>query len=355
MSDNTSVKVYRYLVDGSFDKEYVSLRDAAKDNGGVESVRHNIKRACNLGIKCSGYLWSYNKTNHLFTKDGIDELKRIKEIESEFKESCDDLRLKHLTKIPAVLLIDTETLPLQVYTWHTSKQRINHNQIIEDFCLVSWSAKWLFEAEMYSDVLTPKEAVRREDKRICQSLWKLLEKADVVCGHNLIKFDNRKINGRFLLNDIKPPSPYQFIDTLKESQKAFGFSSHRLDYLGQIFVEKQKIKTDFELWIRCCNGEENALQEMVTYNEEDVRLLEDVYVKIRPYIKSHPNLALYAETEDMICPNCGGNKLTECGVYTTMLNQYESLRCDCCGAVSRKRTTIVSASKNKRLLVSNAR
>lgn len=354
MSDNTNVRVYRYLVDGSFDKEYASTRKAAEDNGGI-NLKHNLKKACKSGYKFHGYLWSYNKTSHLFTREGIEELKRLKEIEAEFKEGCDGLRLKHLTKIPAILLIDVETLPLQVYTWHTSKQRINHGQIIEDFCLVSWSAKWLFEAEMMSDVLTPKEAVRRDDKRICQSLWKLLERADIVCGHNLIKFDNRKINARFLLNDINPPSPYQFIDTLREAQKAFGFSSHRLDYLGQIFVEKQKIKTDFELWVKCCNGDEKSLQEMVTYNEEDVRLLEDVYVKIRPYIKSHPNLALYAETDEMICPNCGANHLIECGVYTTMLNQFESLRCDCCGAVSRKRVTIVSKAKSKRLIVSNAR
>ena len=35
-----------------------------------------------------------------------------------------------------------------------------------------------------NDCLTPKESLKRDDKRILRSVWKLMEKADVIIGHN---------------------------------------------------------------------------------------------------------------------------------------------------------------------------
>jgi len=261
---------------------------------------------------------------------------------------------KEFLKLPKILLFDIETLPMQVRVWGLYKQRIPHTNIVKDWIVLSWAAKWLMDKEILSDVLTPQEAIDRDDKRICSSIWDLINSADIIIAHNGDRFDIRKLNSRFILNGLKQPSPYQSIDTLKQSARYFAHSSHRLDWLGTLIRNEGKIDTDFELWIRCENGEQEALDYMVKYNREDVNLLEEVYVWIRPWIKSHPNVGLYMDLTEPVCANCGSNKLTLEGYYTTQAGRYQAVRCEC-GAIGRYRSTALTTKESGELIRSIAR
>ena len=237
-----------------------------------------------------------------------------------------------------VLLFDIETTPIQCFVWQLnskSNNYINHGNIIEDWNILSWSAKWLYDSEVMSDIQTPKEAKKRDDKRICGSIWRLLDEADIIIAHNGDRFDIKKLNTRFFMNGLNPPSPYQSIDTLRVAKRSFAFSSNRLDYLGQIMTNKGKLETNFQLWKDCLKGDKSQLDRMLAYNEEDVRLLEEVYVQLRPWVKSHPNMGL--NSSGSCCPNCGSDEIKpNGGYYTTMTNMYESYRCDNCGGLSRQ-------------------
>lgn len=174
--------------------------------------------------------------------------------------------------------------------------------------------------------------------------------------HNCDKFDNRKLNTRFFLNGMKPPMPYQTIDTLKVAYRYFSFSSNRLDYLGRLITNQGKIKTDYELWVRCSEGDKDALKEMETYNQEDVRLLEEVYCELRPWIKSHPNLAVLMDAKEQCCPNCGGFEFEEGEhYYTTPQNKYLAVRCKQCGAPNRLKESEITKEQRKIMLIPCAR
>lgn len=86
--------------------------------------------------------------------------------------------------VPAkVLVFDIETSPLLSYTWGTFDQNISLDMIVEDWSVLSWSAKWIGSKEvMYQD--TSKERNIRNDKKIVKSIWKLLNEADVVLTQN---------------------------------------------------------------------------------------------------------------------------------------------------------------------------
>jgi len=243
------------------------------------------------------------------------------------------------TKQPKVLLIDIETTPLQVHCWGTWKQRIGHEQVINDWFMLSYSAKWLFDSKMYGSVLTPKEALNKDDSRIAKELWKLFDQADVLIGHNILRFDLPKAQTRFLINKLAPPSPFRVIDTLKVAQQNFRFASNKLDYIGQLLLNDKKLHTEYQLWLRCLDGDAPSLEEMLTYNKKDVLLLEEAYVFLRPYIKSHPNMAIYQESIEPSCPTCGSVDIDECGHYTTSVNAYIAFRCKNCGAICRSRKT----------------
>jgi DNA polymerase elongation subunit (family B) len=260
------------------------------------------------------------------------------------------------TKQAKILLLDVETSFMEVRVWGLYKQRIPHTNVISDWHFLSWSCKWLFDSKIESDVLTPREAVHKDDKRICESLWQYVNDADIIIGHNVNKFDMRKINTRFILNGLKPTMPYLTIDTLKIAQKNFAFSSNKLDYLGKLFFKRGKIETDYDLWIKCEEGDKESLDKMVAYNQEDIRLLEDLYLELRPFIKSHPNIGVVIDAQEPCCPNCGSFEFEEGeGYYTTPQNRYISVRCKSCGAVNRKKDSLLTADQRKNLIVPTAR
>ena len=249
-----------------------------------------------------------------------------------------------------ILILDIETSPLKAYVWSRWRQNIYLDQTISEWFMLCWSAKWLGEEEVFGERLNKQEVLHENDKRITTSLWKLLDQADIVIAHNGKRFDIPKINSRFLLNELPPPSPYKQIDTKEVSAKQFGFSSNKLDALLIYFGEERKLDTDFELWVKCMNGDEEALEYMLTYNKKDVTQLEKVYLKLRPYIKGHPNIGVYTMLEENQCGHCGSTSLISNGTTFTNISQYNTYRCTDCGAISRSRTTTNTTVKRKKLL-----
>ena len=256
-----------------------------------------------------------------------------------------------------ILFVDIETAPMEVFVWELYKQRIPITNVIKDWSMLTWSAKWLYNDEIISRKVTTGAATDRNDMEILQDLWWLLDEADIVIAHNAIKFDVRKINARFIENGLRPTSPYQIIDTLKVAQRNFGFSSHKLDYLLSILSTESKKHTSFQLWKDCVNGDEKAIDYMLEYNQHDVVVLEELYLLLRPWIKSHANMGLYTDNEESVCANCGSTSLDweDTNAYVTPANKYSTYRCLNCGAIGRSRYSQITKEKRKNLTISIAR
>lgn len=249
-----------------------------------------------------------------------------------------------------ILVFDIETSPLMGYVWSMWKQNVSSNQLISDWFMLTWSAKWLFNEEIFGDSLTREEVINQDDKRLTKGIWNLLDQADIVIAHNGDKFDLRSLNTRFLYHGFNNPSPYQSIDTLKHARKQLRVSSNRLDYIGQFFDIGRKLEhTGFDLWSGFLKGDKDSMKLMLDYNKQDVKLLEDVYLKLRPFIKPHPNLSLFIGDNISRCPTCISDQLEPAGEYHTYTNVYEALRCKECGSMSRSRTTLTPLKENKNL------
>lgn len=260
-------------------------------------------------------------------------------------------------KLPKILIFDIETSPLRAFIFATRlwNTNVNEEQVLSQWFTLCWSAKWLFDNKIMSDRLTPKEAREEDDSRIVKSMWKLLNEADIVVAHNGDRFDVPNMNTRFIVNNLPPTSPYQTIDTCRIARKQFGFSHNNLNALAKVFGFRVKLETNFELWKRCVDGEEKALRRMEEYNKHDVRLLEEVYMKIRPWIHSHPNLGLYIESTEPVCSNCGSKTVTkEDKFYYTPAGKYQLYRCEC-GAYIRVRTNSLPKEQRNSLLISISR
>ena len=254
-----------------------------------------------------------------------------------------------------ILILDIETAPIRAKVWDIWNQNINLEQIDNDWFILTWSAKWLFEKKVYSGRLTGKEAIAQKDERILRGIWELLNEADMVVAHNGDRFDIPRLNTRFIINKLNPPLPYQSIDTLKTIKRQFAFTSNKLDFVNKVLSLERKEKHEgFPMWSKCYIGDEKALKDMERYNIKDVRILEDTYIRLRPWIKPHPNVGLYILDENTFhCPSCGSVNLKDEGkMYYTTANAYEQFRCDDCGAVGRKRASNIGIKKRRHLLLS---
>lgn len=266
-----------------------------------------------------------------------------------YSDSVSEIATPVLQSPAKVLILDIETAPLRSYTWGLWKQNVGLSQIISDYYIISWAAKYLGESEVLSDVLTPTEAIYEDDKRIMLSLYKLLDDCDIVIAHNGIKFDIPKINTRFVLHGIMPPSPYKQIDTLLVARNVFGFTSNRLDYLAKFFGYEGKEHTDFSLWEECMIGNQEALDYMLFYNKKDILILEKVYLKLRPHMRNHPNITLYIDEAEMSCPHCGSKHIHPISdkYFMTQAVRYQAYRCDDCKSISRGKQGVKFINKKQ--------
>ena len=117
------------------------------------------------------------------------------------------------------------------------------------------------------------------------------------------------------MHGLPPTTYYQQIDTKKVAAREFGFSSNKLEALARLCGIEGKSDTDFTLWSRCMDGDAEALLEMEAYNRQDVKVLEEVYLVMRPFIKRHPNYNLYIDSDKPVCPHCGHDHLEFVGYF----------------------------------------
>jgi hypothetical protein len=253
-----------------------------------------------------------------------------------------------------ILIFDLETSPNLSWTWRTWKENIAYDQILQDWFILTFSAKWLWEEKIMSERLTPEEVLAEDDSRIVKLLWELVNEADIIVAHNAINFDQKRMNTRFLLNGLGIPKPYQVVDTLVHARKHLAFVSNRLDALGQILNVGKKVDTGgFLLWKQCMKGDEEALKKMELYNIGDVKLLEDVYTLLMSYIKPHPNIGLLQPNNGkLVCATCGSDDLHEHGEYVTTASVFQAYKCGNCGSLSRSRKQLLSGTQKDHVTIS---
>jgi hypothetical protein len=229
-----------------------------------------------------------------------------------------------------VLVFDIETAPMTAYVWGLKDQNIALNQIIKDWSVMSWAAKWLGEDKvMYMDV----RAHPHDDKEILKPLWKLLDEADIVITQYGSGFDSPRLNARFIMHGMKPPSPYKHLDTYRIVKKVAAFTSNKLEYLtDKLCVRYKKLThkkfSGMSLWTECLKGNLEAWEEMKKYNIHDVLSTEELYMRIRSWTSTTAP-AVYESKNT--CEACGSKHVTRAGYDRTKASKWQRLHCQDCG------------------------
>ncbi len=194
---------------------------------------------------------------------------------------------RFLTQVsPKVLLIDLETAPSLGYVWGKWEQNVI------DF-RSQWyilCASFLWEGGKVQNYALPDfrgyMKNKEDDRALVTEVWKLLDAADIVVGHNARKFDLKKLNSRFIYHRLKPPRSYKIFDTLTAARSVMANNSNKLDDLGRDFKLGRKTPhTGFALWAGCMRGDRKSWRLMVKYCNNDVLLDYKFYRLILPWSK----------------------------------------------------------------------
>lgn len=254
-------------------------------------------------------------------------------------------------KLLKILVLDIETSPIISYTWGLFDQNVGLNQIVKDWNILSYAAKFIDDKKIYYNDLSKAKDIHN-DKLLIQDLWKLLDQADIVIGQNSVAFDVKKIKARMLIHGMKPPSSFKQIDTMLLSKKHFNFTSNKLEYLSKTLCAKNKKLlhkkyAGFELWSECIKGNQSAWREMKAYNIADVLSTEELYTKLQPW-DSSINFNMYSDELTNVCA-CGSSSFKKNGYKYTSIGKYQRYVCLSCGSEAKDRINLLSKEKKASL------
>lgn len=244
-----------------------------------------------------------------------------------------------------MLFFDIETRQLTLEGFDLFNQNFSLDQIVEDWTILSFSAKWHDSDEvMYYDV-----SEMTEDD-LLEKIYQLFEEAHFIVAHNGKRFDMKKVRARMITRGFLPHSPVRVIDTYQIVRKEFGFTSNKLEYLTNLLCKRNKKSKHnrfpgFLLWREFVRGNPEAIKEMREYNIVDVTSLQEMYEIIAPWSSTLPNFAVYTDevTEEDEWEE------TEQFVYTN-LGKYQQYRNKKTGQYRRGRVNLLSKEKRASLL-----
>jgi DNA polymerase elongation subunit (family B) len=239
------------------------------------------------------------------------------------------------------LIIDIETRPSLGYVWQLWDQNISLSQLKEVGEVICFAAKWLDKKKVIF-----KSTYHHSKEEMVQTAWDLIDEADAIIHYNGRAFDIKHLNREFLLAGMTPPSPHKDIDLLTAARGRFKFLSNKLDHVAEELGLGNKVShSGFQLWIDCMEGNKKAWAQMREYNIHDIILTEQVYHKLFPWIKNHPNVALHDGVEGLACRLCKSRDLQRRGFNYTSAGKYRKVVCNKCGTWSSasKREPNISA------------
>lgn len=251
---------------------------------------------------------------------------------------------------PKILIVDIETSPIEAHVWDLFDQNIGLNQIIKDWSILCWTAKWRGQKELFFESVRHKKN-KRDDKPILKTIWELIDEADIVVGQNSKRFDTKKLNARFIINKFPPPSKYRHQDTVIMAKMNFAMTSNKLEYLSGKLCKIQKLKhkrfPGHELWTECLNGNPDAWDDMEKYNKQDVLATEELYELFLPWDQSI-NFDVFHKNHDHVC-SCGSTSFQKFGFRFTNAGKHQRWKCNDCGKDTVDKENLLSKEKRKSL------
>lgn len=167
------------------------------------------------------------------------------------------------------------------------------------------------------------------EKRLVKDVIAEMNKADVLVSYFGTRYDHPFMNAKALEYGLEFPNPTPRLDlffTAKSNLAISRKSMQNVAYFSNASHEKSPVEG--KIWKAAMAGDRDALAWIEAHNLADIEVLEDVYIKLRPLMRTHPRINGIEN-----CRTCGSSKLQKRGTTVSVLRgpQYR-IKCTNCGS-----------------------
>lgn len=172
-----------------------------------------------------------------------------------------------------------------------------------------------------------------KDDALMPRIHKILSEADIWVTWYGKGFDAKFLNTRILDAGLPPLPDVPHVDLYWTARSNLALTSNRLANVQEFLQSKtEKTRLTKRIWRRAQAGHVQELKYIIDHCQKDVEVLDQVYVKLRPYVRQHPRVA-GANT----CRVCGGPQIGKGLRVTTALGPRQRLQCTSCGHCETRR------------------
>lgn len=177
--------------------------------------------------------------------------------------------------------------------------------------------KWLGENKVHVVSVLDTPAFKKDptnDKYVVKEFLKVYKEADVALTYNGILFDRPYILAKTLAYGLEVPPNVPMIDLYFTVKSNLRISRKNLWTVQKFLnLENSKSGVDGKIWRRAAVGHEPSIKWIVKHCKDDVKVLEEAYLKLRPLVRTH-----YRLSRDLgHCRYCDSSRLQSRGTSVT--------------------------------------
>lgn len=196
---------------------------------------------------------------------------------------------------------------------------------------VGW--KWLGEDEVHIIAINDFPYHFKKDptneKELLKEFLKVYSEADISITYfgGLGNFDLPFFQAKILQYSLDLPKKVEMIDLFYTAKSNLKLSSKSLKNVAKFLkLENQKDQRPLEgkVWMRARAFHEPSLNYVYDHCVDDVNCLEELYLKLRPLIRTHPRMG--------DCRFCGKGPVQRRGLAVTRAKPRQRVQCQSCGA-----------------------
>lgn len=255
-------------------------------------------------------------------------------------KSANDLWRKYKKKVSKlsspskVLIFDIETSRVRGDMWWSGKQFVNGNSLISEGKIITIAYKWLGEDKIHA----VKWDKNNCDKQLMRDFIKVYNQADMVIGYNNDRFDNKYLNARAMKFNLDIDVSIKSFDIMKQSKRLFRLPSYSMNYLAKYTGVATKLQhSGLEMWNNIQYGTKKeakkSMKLMLKYNIQDIIVTEQVYLRVRKYMKNPIHIGVLQGKEKTTCTCCGSDTLKLYKTTTTSAGTIQhNMKCTTCSS-----------------------
>ena len=179
-----------------------------------------------------------------------------------------------------------------------------------------------------------------DDSFLMREFMKVYNEADATITYFGTGFDRKMMYTKLLEHGLALPANIPMIDLFYTVKGNTTLSRKSLDNVANFLgTPTQKTKVLGKVWKKAMAGHAGSIRYIIDHCIADVKVLEEVYERLRPLVRTHPIVARLGD-----CRYCGGGNLQRRGFALTVLRgRYQRIVCKDCGGWDQ-----VKAQKEKK-------